>query len=216
MKSDAQLKSEVLHELRCELSLNVKDITVQSHGGTITLSGTVKHFADKFAAERAAQRVLGVKAIAQHLVVAPSGIYALTDTQIAESVVQSLKSHVHVPDNIQAVIEDGWVTLSGEVPWTYQLQSAEDAIRFLAGVKGLTNNIILKSKAVAVEVCNEVAKALKRNAEIDASHIVVSGDQNTIYLKGSVHTWAERREACTVAWHSPGVRAVQNELEVIR
>jgi osmotically-inducible protein OsmY len=216
MKSDAQLKTDVLHELRCEPSLHVKDITVQSHLGTITLSGTVKHFADKFAAERAAQRVSGVKAIAQHLVVAPSGVYALTDTQIAESVVSSLKSHVQVPDNIQAVIEDGWVTLSGEANWPYQLQSAEEAIRFLAGVKGLTNNIVLTSSVVAQEVCDEVAKALNRNAEINASHISVSGDQNMIYLKGTVHTWAERREACTVAWHSPGVRAVQNELEVVR
>ncbi len=216
MKADSQLKTEVLNELRSEPSLHVDDIAVNTHNGTVTLSGKVKHFADKYAAERATQRVAGVRAIAQHLVVAPSGTYALTDTQIAESVVRSLKSHVLVPDNVQAIIEDGWVTLSGEANWAYQREAAEEAIRFLAGVKGLSNNIMLTPNIVAHEVCGEVLKSLNRNAEIDASHISVTGDQNTIYLKGTVHTWAERREACTVAWNSPGVRFVQNELEVVR
>ncbi|MFY8199543.1 MAG: BON domain-containing protein [Pirellula staleyi] len=216
MKTDSQLKTEVLNELRSEPSLHVDDIEVNTHNGTVTLSGTVKHFADKYAAERATQRVAGVRAIAQHLVVAPSGIYALTDTQIAESVVRSLKSHVLVPDNVQAIIEDGWVTLSGEANWAYQREAAEEAIRFLAGVKGLSNNIMLTPNIVAHEVFGEVLKSLNRNGEIDASHISVTGDQNTIYLKGTVHTWAERREACTVAWNSPGVKFVQNELEVVR
>ena len=214
MKTDEKLKTDVLEELRSEPSLHVIDIKVLAHDGTVTLSGTVKHFADKFAAERATQRVVGVKAIAQHLIVAPSGVYDLTDTQIAEAVVRSLKSHVLVPEIVQAIVEEGWITLMGEVHWAYQRDAAEEAIRYLAGVKGVTNTITLASKIQSEEVCDEIVKMLSRNAELDASHIKVTGDGNTIYLKGTVHSWAERREACTVAWNSPGVRTVQNEIEV--
>ncbi len=215
MKADAKIETEVLDELRSEPSLHFHGIKVQTHRGTVTLSGTVQHFADKYTAERATQRVSGVRAIAQHLVVAPAGSYALTDTQIAEAVVRSLKSHVQVPVGVQAVIEDGWITLSGNADWAYQRDAAEASLRYLAGVKGCTNNIVLTPQLHENEVCGEVIKSLNRNAEVNASHITVTSDQNTIFLKGTVSTWAERREACTVAWQSPGVRMVQNEIEVL-
>lgn len=215
MKPDTQLQADVLHELRYEPSLHVEDIDVQTHLGTVTLSGTVQHLADKYAAERATQRVAGVRAIAQHLVVAPSGIYALDDTQIAETVDHSLRSHVQVPKNAQAVIEDGWITLSGSADWAYQREAAEESIRNLAGVKGVSNNMVLTPKLHANEVCGEILKSLNRNSEVNATDITVISDQDKIYLKGTVHTWAERREACTVAWNSPGVNIVLNEIEVV-
>ena len=214
MKTDAQLKNDVLQELSSEPCLTANDITVSSHQGAITLEGTVKHFADKYAAERATQRVAGVRAIAQHLVVAPSGIYSLTDTQIAESAGRSLRSHVQVPESIQAIVEDGWVTLSGQAAWAYQREAAEEAIRVLAGVKGLSNNIEMTPDIAGHETFEQVRMSLDRNANIDASHISVTGDIGNIALRGTVHTWAERREAFTVAWNTPGVNAVQNELEV--
>jgi osmotically-inducible protein OsmY len=215
MKSDSQLQNDVLFELRSEPSLHIIDIKVQTHLGTVTLSGTVKHFADKFAAERATQRVAGVRAIAQHLIVSPSGVYVLSDTDIAETVVRALRLHVLVPEVVQAIVEDSWVTLSGNVSWAYQRDAAEDAIRYLPGIKGIYNSIELSPSLSASEICSEILDALHRNAQVDSSQISVTHNDHVVFLRGTVHSWAERREACTVAWKSPGVRSVQNELEVV-
>lgn len=214
IKTDAQLKSDVLAELLWEPTLQAGNIHVAAHDGTVTLSGTVNHYADKFAAERATQRVDGVKAIAEEIQVKPSGAHKQTNTEIAESVVSSLKWHVWVPSSIQATVEDGWVTLNGDVHWGFQRQAAEDAIRFLMGVKGVSNNITLKPEQKATEVRESIQKSLMRNAEIDASQVTVEANGGRITLSGTVHSWDERREAYSAAWNAPGVTSVENQLTV--
>lgn len=143
MKTDAQLKTDVATELQWEPTIDATDIKVGTKDGVVTLSGSVPHYAEKKAAERATQRVEGVKAIAEELEVNLTGIHKRPDAEIAASVVDALKFHVWIPSHVQAVVEKGWVTLSGEVSWGFQRHSAENAIRFQSGVAGVENDLVV-------------------------------------------------------------------------
>ena len=159
MRTDAQLKEDVVEQLRWEPTVTAGDISVIAKNGVVTLSGTVPHYAEKWAAERATQRVEGVTAIAEEIKVNLAGVHKRNDSEIAEAVVNALKWHVWVPNHIQATVENGWVTLSGDVKWGYERTSAEDAVSFLSGVKGVSNNINLRPSVQPTAVKDEIEKA---------------------------------------------------------
>jgi len=212
MKTDAQLKKDVIEELKWEPTISSTNINVATDNGVVTLSGTVPHYAEKSAAERATQRVEGVKAIAEELEVHTDGIRK--DSEIAQAVVNTLRWHVWVPSHVQATVENGWVTLTGCVNWEYQRISAKDSVSYLSGVKGVSNNITLTPSAQPTAIKVAIEKALKRDAEIDAENIDVSADGGKVTLAGTVGSFNEREEAETTAWRAPGVTSVENKLAV--
>ena len=214
MKTDSQLQKDVMDEIRWEPSTTAAQIGVTAAKGVVTLTGTVATYAEKGAVERAAQRVEGVKAIAEEVTVKPFGPHVKTDAEIAEAAVSSLKGHVWVPKDIQPTVAQGWVTLKGQVNWEYQRTAAKDAVCFMAGVKGVTNDITLKPTAQPSAVKEAIEKAFVRNAEIDAGTVKVATDGGAVTLSGSVRSWGEKDQAGAAAWNAPGVNSVQNNIAV--
>jgi osmotically-inducible protein OsmY len=214
MNIDAQMQKDVMEELKWEPSVTASEIGVSAENGVVTLSGTVPTFAEKWAAERAAQRVAGVKAIAMEIEIKPVGLHAKTDAEIAAIAAASLKSHVWVPTDIQATVRNGWVTLTGVVNWEFQQRAATDSVRFLAGVKGVSNNITVKPTIQPAAVKDAIEKALVRNAEIDAGTVKVAASGGAVTLSGSVRSWGEKNQAEAAAWNAPGVNSVQNDIVV--
>jgi osmotically-inducible protein OsmY len=212
MKTDIQLKNDVTEELKWEPTISSTNVIVTAKNGVVTLSGTVPHYAEKSAAERATQRVEGVMAIAEELEVHSIAIHS--DAEIAQAVVTTLKWHVWVPSHVQATVENGWVTLAGCVNWEFQRSSAKDSVRYLAGVKGVSNNITLTPNVQPTAIKDAIEKALKRDAEIDAKNIDVSAVGGKVTLAGTVASFNEREEAGTTAWRAPGVTSVENNLAV--
>ena len=215
MKTNAQLQRDVLDEIAWEPTTSTTQIGVTAANGVITLTGTVATYAQKWAVERAAQRVEGVKGIAEEIAIEPTGSHARTDTEIAAAAVSGLKWHVWVPSGIQAAVSDGWVTLTGTADWEYQRAAARDAVGFMPGVRGVTNNIAIKPTLQPATIKDAIEKALVRNAKIDAENVNVRTDGGTVTLTGSVPSWGEKAEAGTAAWNAPGVNAVRNDVAVL-
>ena len=215
MKSDSQIKNDVLDELTWETSVDETEIGVIVENGIVTLSGTVDNYAKKIAAEKAAKRVDGVKAVAEDIKVVYGDSYKKTDKEIAKAVVNALEWNASVPHNkIMVKVEDGYVYLSGVVKWEYQKSAAKRAVENLLGVKYVSNNITLKQTVKAGDIKDKITKAFERSAELEAKNIRVEVDGHTVTLKGTVHSFAEKDEARRAAYQAPGVYKLINDLKV--
>jgi osmotically-inducible protein OsmY len=215
-KSNMELQMDVLQELKFEPSIDAAGIGVTAKDGIVSLTGYVKSYADEYTAVHAAERVSGVKAVTDELKVDLPSFHVRNDEDIARAAINALQWDVWVPhDRIKVKVADGWVTLDGEVDFKYQQNAAENAVRNLTGVRGLTSLIAIKKPAVMPsEVKANIDYALRRAAEIDAEQITVKVVDDKVILKGNVSSWAERSEAERVAWSTPGVRTVEDDLVI--
>jgi osmotically-inducible protein OsmY len=216
MKTDAQLQMDILAELACEPSINATQIGVEVRDGIVTLAGHVGCYAEKWDAERAAQRVSGVAALTIEIAVILPGNGQRTDIQIARSVDDVLNWGTNIPHgSLKVIVEEGWITLSGEVDWDYQRQAAASAVRHLPGVRGATCNIAVKPKASSPGVKEMIEAALKRRAIRESQKLLVAVHGSSVTLSGTAHSWSERELAGHSAWGAPGVQYVVNEITVV-
>jgi osmotically-inducible protein OsmY len=215
MKSDSQLKEDVMEELAFEPSINETAIGVAVKGGVVTLSGTVDNFAQRRTAEFCAERISGVRAIADDLEVKLPNALTRTDTDIAGAAAGALQWDVEVPDGVKVRVENGWVFLDGSVQWQYQKSAAERAVRYLNGVRGVTNLLTLKQLKVSeVDVTSKIRAALRRTADKEADRITVETSDGRVTLRGKVRSWAEREDAERAAWSAAGVRDVVDSISI--
>jgi len=215
MKTDSQLQHDVIEELGWEASVNAAQIGVSVKDGIATLSGDVNSFGEKWDAEQAAQRVAGVRALAVDIRVNLLGSAKRSDADIARAVENILQWTSMLPlDSVKVLVENGWVTLAGEVDWDYQRRSATRAVRYLMGVTGVSDQIALKPAVSLSVVKDGIEAALRRHAKDDAKDITVQVRGTDVILSGTSHSWAESELARNAAWSAPGVRQVVNHITV--
>lgn len=214
--TDRQLQQDVQRALDWEPSIDAAAIGVSVDDGVVTLRGDVKTFGEKAAAERVALRVFAVKAVANDVEVRILKGAERTDSDIAQAIVNALAWNTQVPQTKVAVsVSNGWVTLKGDLDWQYQKDAATRAVRYLTGVRGVTNLVTVKPHVSVADVQAKIEAALKRSAEIDARRINVNVTDGEVVLSGNVHSWAEREEARHAAWAAPGVKDVQDRLAIV-
>ena len=212
-RSDQSLREDVVFELKYDPKITSNDIAVAVKDGVVTLSGYVTSYWEKDAAEKAAKRVYGVRAVADDIEVKLAT--TRTDPEIARDAVREIESHVSIPaDRIKITVKSGWVTLEGSVDWQYQKALAEASVKKLRGVIGVINNIAVKPAVTPSELKSKIEDALKRSAELDARRITVVVDGNTVRLYGSVRSYAERSDAERAAWSAPGTAKVENYITI--
>lgn len=214
MSFNTNLREDVVDALDFDMSVDATDIGVSAHEGVVTLSGYVKTYAEKYAAERAAGRVNGVKAIAMDMSVRLPSDKKHSDDQIAARALQVLAWDVCVPDEVMVKVEDGLVTLSNHVEYGFQKRAAESVVRQLGGVTGVINLISVKAQPSTYDVRQNIMNALKRDAQMDATFIQISSLDGRVTLDGTVDSWDDRRIAENAAWRASGVSEVANHLTV--
>ncbi len=212
---DKLLRNQVLAALDWEPSVDSASIAVGVKDGVATLSGHVRTYVEKLKAEQVVRHVRGVRAIAEELEVRPLHTHTHADDEIAKRAVDMLSWDVLVPsESVQAKVQQGWVTLSGEVDWQYQRTATEDDVRKLSGVLGVTNLITIKPRVHTGDIKLRIEEALRRNALIEANGIHINVENGKVTLEGRVHTWYERDVLETAVWAAPGVNAVDDRVTV--
>lgn len=215
MKSDKEIQKDVMEELEWAPLLNATEVGVSVTNGIVTLTGIVDSFVKKLEAEKAAKRVYGVKAVAENIHVKLDSSGKKSDAEIAQSILDTLRWQSTVPsDQIKILVENGLVTLSGEVEWDYQRTAARTAVSNLAGVIGVFCNITIKPKLSPEKIKEKVTAAFARSANIDARNVNISTIGETVVLSGTVSSFAEKADAEDAAWTAPGVKYVENNIKV--
>ena len=210
-KLDSTLHKDIVDELAFDPKIKERNIAVGVSDGIVTLTGTVESYTQKLDAERAVKRVSGVHGIAEELTVELPLLHQRNDADLAKSSVEALLWNGNVPpESVIVKVEHGWVTLTGIVDWQYQREGARYAIAWLAGVRGISNDISLRHRVIASDVQTKIHDSFRRSAEIDANKINIETFAGTVTLRGAVHSWTERADAASAAYSIPGVIDVKN------
>lgn len=214
-RTDALIQSDVMAELKWEPRVKPNEIGVAVKDGVVTLTGWVDSYTKRWAAEETAHRVRGVKAVANEIEVKLPSSDQKTDADIAAAAVRALEWDAFLSiDKLDVTISKGWITLQGEVEWQFQRDEAERVVRRLSGVKGVSNLIVVKPRVTPSDIKKKIEQALIRTAQSDANNITVDVNGTKVTLKGTVRSWAERKEAERQAWAAPGVTSVDNRITI--
>lgn len=215
MKSDQQLKSDICAELAWDPAVDATNVGVAVREGVVTLSGVVDGYLQRHAAERAVRRVAGVRGLAVDLDVNLAPDHRRSDGEIAQAALHALRWHSLVPDDkVKVTVDDGWLTLEGEVDWGYQSASAEQSVHPLVGVRGVTNAIRIRQHANPAQLREDIAAAFERHARREARHIGIEVDGGVVTLSGTVDTLSEHEAAIATAYAARGVTRVVDRLQV--
>ena len=209
---DARLRDLVTHELEWDAAVDASAIGVTAKDRTVTLTGYVDTYLCNLAAERAAKRIRGVRAVANEIEVRPK--IGRTDADIAQDVVRSLELRSTVPENVQAAVHLGYVTLTGEAMWEFQRRDAEKTVRHVRGVRNVVNRITIAPSSATRNVHDRIIEAMRRNADLDARHVQAHAAGDVVTLTGTVGTWLQREIAERAAGAAPGIRRVDNQITV--
>lgn len=215
MKNNSELQTDVQNAIKWEPLLNAAEIGVTAKDGVVSLTGVVDSYAKKMEAENAAKKVIGVKALIEEIEVKFPNSWSKTNDEVAIEVLKALKSNYSFPDDkVTVKVEDGWITLEGELAWNYQKEEAKACVNYLMGVKGVTNNIVVKSETRDTIEQKAVESALARSFSINDNDIQVKVSGTKVTLTGTVSSWYQKEEAGRIAWKTKGIWSVENELEV--
>ena len=215
MKNNSELQADVQNAIKWEPLLNATEIEVTVKDGVVSLTGIVDSYVKKMEAENAAKRVMGVKALVENIKVKFPNSFSKSNDEIAADVLHALKTNWSIPENkITVKVEEGWVTLDGNLPWNFEKEAAKKSVSYLTGIKGITNNITIKSDILDTIEQSDIENAISRSWSINDNDIKVKVSGTTVTLSGTVTSWYQKEEAARIAWNTPGIWHIINELEI--